>query len=722
MHYYAHTKEDSGPETWQSLDDHLQNVARLTAQRCRPFNAEEWGRLIGATHDIGKKNPLFQKRLTGENRDHADHKGAGASLMASRKSQFGHIAALCIGGHHGGLPDYHGNENGRSLKKCMKEGYHLSDDEIGDAADFEDPTLPFVPRSSFECAFFTRMLFSALVDADFLDTEAFMDAKQSGWRKPGPSLAELAEALDRRLASFDHNGRINALRAEILAHCRAKASLEPGLFTLTVPTGGGKTLTSMAFALDHARIHHKRRVIYVVPYTSIIEQNARVFRDIFPANTVIEHQSTFDGETIFDREDNAQESSESRRHRLACENWDSPVVVTTNVQFFESLFASKTSKCRKLHNLSDAVIVLDEVQMLPVEFMTPCLRAIEELASHYGASVVLCTATQPALRKEDFAVGLSGLTEERELAPDPKRMHEAFRRTTLHKCGEVALDAVAAMVREREQVLCIVNTRGRAAELFDMVRGEPGALHLSAVMCPAHRSRRLNDIRAALAAGESCRVVSTQLVEAGVDVSFPEVIREIAGLDSITQAAGRCNREGESDELAPVHVFQPTEGLPQVFKSQAHHTETVLRQYKDAFSPDAMLLYFSYHYWLQQDLFDKKHIMKLLSNDEGEWKFKQAAQDFRLIDSPMVPIIIPYDERAEELVRSLHYVESPGAIQRELQQYTVQIYTHQLEALDAIGAVEFVADTYAVLSRQELYDDQLGLTFPKAAQPEDFLA
>nr|WP_321513836.1 CRISPR-associated helicase Cas3' [uncultured Pseudodesulfovibrio sp.] len=721
MAIYAHTLENAESDAWQTLEEHLVNVADLAAAFSGPFHAAEWGRAVGLLHDIGKHRPEFQKRLTGESKNPADHKGTGARLFENLGTRFGLLGAYCVAGHHSGLPDYYGTKNGKSLGEIVRQAASLPAWVANPLEGMAEPEFPFALRNAFQASFFTRMLFSALVDADFLDTEAFMEAEKSSGRVEGPPLEELRDALDNTLAAFNKPGRINELRAEILTHCRDKAALEPGLFTLTVPTGGGKTLTSMAFALDHALLHGKRRIVYVVPYTSIIEQNAQVFRDIFPPHSVIEHHSTFDAHRRF-REDGGDESLVAKRHRLACENWDSPIVVTTNVQFFESLFASKTSKCRKLHNLADAVIVLDEAQMLPVEFMDPCLRALEELAANYGTSVVLCTATQPALRREDFSCGLEGLGEHRELAPDPGRIHEAFKRTELHDLGDMALADVADMVREREQVLCIVNTRARAAELFGLVGDEPGARHLSAVMCPAHRSERLVEIRRMLADRQPCRVVSTQLVEAGVDVSFPEVIREMAGLDSITQAAGRCNREGEREGVAPVSVFNPTEGLPRAFAGQAHHTQSVLRSGKDPFSPEAITQFFKLHYWLQQDKLDSKRVMDELCDDNGEWSFREAAKKFRLIQSPMVPIIILFNGQADALVNSLRYAEQHGGILRKLQQYTVQIYESQFAALDAAGAVEWVADAYAVLCKMDYYDDMFGLTVPDVCNPEDFLA
>lgn len=723
MLYYAHTKDGVGQEGWQELPEHLHNVGRITAGFSSPFNAANWGKIIGYIHDIGKHNPAFQKRLTGENSGPADHKGTGARLLYDLGNVFGRIGAYCVAGHHSGLPDYHGHENGKSLESIVNNAAPLPTGIKSPLEGLAQPSLPFALTQPFQASFFTRMIFSALVDADFLDTEAFMDAKRHSQRTPGPSLDELTDALDRKLATLHKPGRINALRAEILTHCRKQALLDPGLFTLTVPTGGGKTLASMAFALDHAQRHGKRRIIYVIPYTSIIEQNARIFRDIFPPGTVIEHHSNFDDTTAFSHDDNACESVQARRHRLACENWDSPVVVTTNVQFFESLFASKPSRCRKLHNLADSVIIMDEAQMLPVRFLDPCLRALEELTAHYGASVVLCTATQPALNKgTEFPFGLEGLDGKRELAPDPKRMHKAFARTALIDQGELTLAEVADMVRVKPRVLCIVNTRTRAAELFDMVREEAGAQHLSATMCPAHRSVKLQEIRAMLAAGKRCRVVSTQLVEAGVDVSFPEVIREIAGLDSITQAAGRCNREGELEGLAPVSIFTPSEGVPKAFNGPAVHTDSVLRgpEGKDPFSPEAIRMYFRLHYWQNGALLDEKRILRDLNLESGEWHFRHAAKNFKLIDNTMLPVIIPLDDRAKALVDSLNFAEHHGGILRELQQYTVQIYDNQFKALDGAAAIELVAETYAVLCNMEFYDEHLGLTFPDEMQVENF--
>lgn len=711
--YYAHTLLGEKKEKWQSLEEHLKNVASLAAGFAGVFYAAKWGEIAGRVHDIGKTRPAFQKKLIENLPTREDHKGVGARLLKELNCPIGQILSYCVAGHHSGLPDATDQGNGKSLERLCNDADPLPEGVPNPLAGELLPGFPFGPKSVFHYSFFTRMIFSALVDADFLDTEQFMDSERAEWRESGPSLNVLSSVLDEHLSGFSSTGKINALRADILACCRANSERDPGLFTLTVPTGGGKTLTSMAFALDHALKHGLRRIVYVVPYTSIIEQNAQVFRDIFPAGSVVEHHSTFN-EKRLDAEGYGENALAAKRHRLACENWDAPVVVTTSVQFFESLYSNKPSMCRKLHNLAKSVIILDEAQMLPTEYLDPCLRALEALALDYGSSVVLCTATQPALDKNDLACGLENLFE---IAPDPLRMHREFRRTRLDYVGGKFLMDVADMMRSREQVLCIVNTRKRASELFDMVKDEDGACHLSALMCPTHRSRALDGIRAMLRSGNPCRLVSTQLIEAGVDVSFPEVLREIAGLDSIVQAAGRCNREGENKALALVRVFSPQEGVVQAFGKAAGSTKSVLRSEhgEDPFSPAAIREYFRETYWLENDKLDRKNILKELSDPSGDWFFAEASRRFRIIENDMVPLIVPYDERAERLVASLRHVDHPGGILRELQQYTVQVYANQLQALDDAGAIELVEDAYPVLREMSFYDERFGLTFPEEA-------
>ena len=712
MIYYAHTIKDNPPATWQKLEDHLANVGELTAKFAGIFNASEWGHIIGLLHDIGKYRPEFQEKLTKQSARRVDHKGVGAKVAHESLDNPGKLMSYCIAGHHGGLPNggYSSSFGGATLKDLIQQAVDLPAEARHILTNLNMPGLPFQPKDAFQLTFFVRMLFSALVDADFLDTEAFLEPDKAKHRFPGPALEDLQEQLDRKMTAFTTKGRINLLRAEILNHSINQADLEPGLFTLTVPTGGGKTLTSMAFALKHAVKYGLRRIVYVIPYTSIIEQNARVFRDIFPPDTVIEHHSNFD-HGIFD--ENKDQFGSGLRHRLACENWDSPVVVTTNVQFFESLYAAKPSRCRKLHNLAGSVIILDEAQMLPVKYLRPCLKALDELAKNYKASIVLCTATQPALSKrDDFK---HGLEEIREIAPDPKRMHKEFLRTRLEDVGILSLQGVADYICGKNQILCIVNTRARAGKLFDLIKSEQGARHLSALMCPAHRTLILDKISADLKQDRPCLVISTQLIEAGVDISFPEVIREYSGLDSIVQAAGRCNREGENAGLGKVSVFMPEEGLAPAFKQKAGNAGSTLRHYSDdPFSPEAVEYYFSETYWLQQERLDENKILDEFDIPRPNWAFQDVSDRFRIIDHKMVPVIIPYDEQAEKLIQSLRFADSRGEILRSLQQYTVQIYKHQLDKLDSTGALEFIDGSYAVLIDQETYTPETGLVVPES--------
>lgn len=720
MQYYAHSLENKPQSKWQLLEEHLRQVAELAAKHAQAFYASDWGHILGRLHDIGKYRQEFQDKLIKQSSRRVDHKGVGARLAWESLGQPGKLLTYCIAGHHGGLPNFGQSQTdtSTSLMDLLQQAGSLPDHATDSVHDISLPSLPFQPWAAFQVAFFTRMLFSALVDADFLDTERFMDPEKYAARHPGPSLADLLQPLNAKLAGFSTKGRINLLRREILERCRENASLAPGLFTLTVPTGGGKTLASMAFALEHAQQYGHRRIIYVIPYTSIIEQNAQVFREIFPPDSIIEHHSNFDERSL---PEEADHFGPGLRHRLACENWDAPVVVTTNVQFFESLYASKPSRSRKLHNLAGSVIILDEAQMLPVKYLNPCLRALEELTANYRASIVLCTATQPALKKrDDFKYGLDGV---RELAPNPKRMHTEFLRTRLKDAGRLDLEEVANLIRDKEQVLCIVNTRARAGSLFDLVQNEPGARHLSALMCPAHRSQELKEIREILRCGDPCRVVSTQLVEAGVDVSFPEVIREMSGLDSIAQAAGRCNREGELDELGKVTVFTPSEGLAPAFSQAAGSAQSTLRHNgHDPFAPDAVEHFFLETYWLQEQFLDKKQILDEFKAPAPKWAFRDVANRFNLIENFMCPVIIPFNQEAERLIERLRFSVAAGGILRKLQHYTVQIYTHELAALDEAGAIEYVDGQYPVLIHKTLYSSKYGLKVPKESKvQEDFI-
>ncbi|RLA41015.1 MAG: CRISPR-associated helicase Cas3' [Gammaproteobacteria bacterium] len=557
------------------------------------------------------------------------------------------------------------------------------------------------------------MLFSCLVDADFLDTESFMDDGKSAQRGQYPAFETLLPAFDTHMAGVVAGADltdVNKLRATILQQCRESAHQAPGLFSLTVPTGGGKTLASMAFALEHAKQHQHRRVIYVIPYTSIIEQTAEVFSEIFP-NAVVEHHSNVDPE---------EAKKETSKSRLATENWDAPVIVTTNVQFFESLFAARTSRCRKLHNICNSIVVLDEAQLLPPEFLQPILSVIKLLSEHYGVTFVFSTATQPALNTQTDNFGnkrLNGLASVREIITDPDQLYEELDRVdvTIPEDFNVtqSWEEIAEQLQQHESVLAIVSTRLGARELHRLM--PKGTYHLSGLMCGQHRSDVIAEIKTRK--GEAIRVVSTQLVEAGVDLDFPVVYRAMAGLDSIAQAAGRCNREGKLPGKGKVVVFVPPKPAPPGMLRRAEQTTVSLMTDEAKLKPlerNRFKQYFE-HFYGKTEL-DKHGIENLLKpegqgDDSLKVQFRTAAQRFKLIDeSDYQAVIVRYDDKAVELIDQLERQGPERWLMRKLQRYVVNIAHFHLERLlDSQDVRELHPGIYVQVS-STLYNSSLGLS------------
>ena len=732
--YCAHSAESVDRGKWHPLSVHLGDTGERAAALLASVGCAEIGRAAGLLHDLGKYTPEFQGRLAGGGR--VDHATAGAQEARKRYGpQLGKMLAYCIAGHHAGLAN---GVNGQQISALA--------DRLGkqipqlDPAWMEEITPPeltpprLIPRdretAGFCAALFIRMVFSALVDADFLDTEAYY-VELDGKRRPRgqhPELHELCKRLNAHLDALGtkaESNEVNSLRREVLSHARKKAAEPPGLFTLTVPTGGGKTLTSLAFALDHAVLHGHERVIYVIPYMNIIEQTAAVFREALrdgaadAAAFVLEHHSTFDEDRIGCRD--ARD-----KLRLAMENWDAPIIVTTAVQFFESLFANRPSRCRKLHNIANSVIILDEAQTLPLKFLRSCVTTIDELARNWRSSIVLCTATQPALGN---AVGFpGGLADLREIAPEPRRLYRTLKRTRIRRQGVTDDTQLAERLREAPQVLCIVNTRRHARELHESIGDVEGTFHLTTLMCARHRREKLDTVRERLKNGASARLVATSLVEAGVDVDFPVVWRAEAGLESIIQAAGRCNREGRAP-VADVFVFEPAEGEgrkpPPEIAQFASAARSVMRHHDDPMSLEAINDYFRELYWLKgEDALDAKGILRLLGERRRDldFPFETIAREFRLIETAMVPVIVPYrgadceDETAERLLDDLKWVEHPGRVARLLQPYVVQVPPAARAALLSAGAATVVRKDrfdmqFVVLTNLDLYRSDVGLTW-----------
>lgn len=732
MEFYAHSTKRTDRADWQSLRDHLLQVGERAALYASMFGGEELAQVAGRLHDLGKYTERFQKRLTGEI-PRVDHATWGAYIAQQRYKGLGTLLAYGIAGHHaglanGGLGDVRtalserlSDERLATLPPLLEQAWQREialPKEVGGPRGFKSAP----ERKMFQVALLARMIFSCLVDADFVDTDNFyrrIEGKAPRAESAGPSLQALRERLDVHLASKPKEGGINPLRADILAQVRGKAGEIPGLFSLTVPTGGGKTLASLAFALDHALVHGLRRVIYVIPFTSIVEQNAQVFRDAFGElgeQAVLEHHSAF-----FDDPKSEPQSIEKRR--LAMENWDAPVVVTTAVQFFESLFADRPSRCRKLHNIAGSVVILDEAQTIPLELLRPCVALLDELALNYRTSLVLCTATQPALAKvQDFKDGLENV---RELAPDPPALYRQLRRVTVRHAGTLDDEALADRMRQHEQVLCIVNNRRHARHLFEAIAHEPGAFHLTTLMYARHRSQVLAEIRQRLKNGEPCRLISTSLIEAGVDVDFPTVLRAEAGLDSIAQAAGRCNREGRrAREASEVLVFQPGNpdwAPPKEIELFAAAFRTIERgHHDDLLALDAVTAYFKEVYWRKgNDRLDAWDLLGLLKNAKiGSLPLETLAAKFKLIRTAMRPIIVPYDPYTggeEPLVMGLlgDLAYAPSAA-RKLQPYLVQIPQQGYDALWQAHAIQPVApekygEQFVRLVNPRLYDERFGL-------------
>lgn len=725
--FYAHSLEGRPTSEWQLLDQHLKNVAERARSFANKFRAGDWGYLAGLWHDLGKCSQEFQTKLLEQNRRRVDHSTAGGRHAVTKWPDAGKLLAYTIVGHHSGLPNGKSSSRGNLTSRLdSNRVVPQISAECSDLLDFEGMlSIPIEfakGRIGFQLSFFIRMLYSCLVDADFLDTEGFIDPDKASVRNNRPVLADLESPLFARLHLFKADSDINKKREVILRACVDAASGPPGLFTLTVPTGGGKTLSSLAFAMKHGLIHEKDRIIYVIPFTSIIEQNAAVFRSVLGDEAVLEHHSNFVAEET--EADEKDDSTQAKRHRMACENWDAPVVVTTNVQFFDSLFAHRSSRCRKLHNMVNSVIIMDEAQMLPEPYLRPCMEAIRELTKNYGCTVVLCTATQPALiRSDSFPYGFSA-SDVTEIVTDPHQLHVAFKRFHFKNIGRISNDELVGKISEKDRILCIVNTRQRAYDLFQMIRDFPGAYHLSARMCPAHRSQMLSRIRKSLETTGPCRVVATQLVEAGVDVDFPVVFREMAGLDAIAQAAGRCNRNAKLAS-GEVCVFVPEDGrIPRIFRRAVSGADSVLRRFKDPFQPEGITDYFKQVYWLAGEELDKKHVLGDLECGvvAGDFPFREVAEKFQLIDSEMTPIVVPWDSKAEKLINRLKYAEFPRSILRQLQSYTVQIYPHEFVRLQEAGAIDMIQDRYAALaSLVPFYEADCGLNVSRDLSPEEFI-
>lgn len=750
MQFFGHSDKDANHEDWQKLVVHLFAVAEIAEGFARNFGLQQAAFIAGLFHDLGKYDPAFQSYITGRG-ESVDHSTAGAQVLCGlaggRDKAMAEIIGYAVLGHHAGLPDRL-NETSGCFETRMKKPLRVDpawQSELGPdvaarieglAGGLPQPRGKDVQRYAFTLSFVGRMIFSCLVDADFKDTEAFYislgrRAADRAWPSLQSLLPDFRVRFDAHMARFaakpvvsEKSRTLNVLRAEILSHARVGAAKKPGFFTLTVPTGGGKTLASLGFALDHAEIHGHRRIINAIPFTSIIDQTSAVFRGVLGDEHVLEHHSNIDEEKFDARE-------RRDKLKLAMEDWAAPVVITTNVQLFESLFSARPSRSRKLHNIANSIIILDEAQTLPRNLLLPVMRALEELVECYGCTVVLCTATQPALgQREAFPLGLP-LDADRELAPDPEGLARQLARTRIGHAGVLDNAALVDTLREREQMLVIVNSRRHALDLYKEAKAAhlDGLIHLTTRQYAADRRHILADVRKRLDEGAPCRLIATSLIEAGVDVDFPAALRAEAGLDQIIQAAGRVNREGKRPrDESIVTVFTPADHKPpREISGLIGDMKRIIDKHEDLTAPAAIADYFSEVYWrVGREGLDAKGILDRfnLAPCGTDFAYRKVGEDFRMIESGLTPVIIAIEDEAKEWVKKLGLDDVPsGLLARKLQAFTVQVPPKARERLRVCGHVAFMAphlrgDQFAVLQKPSLYDPQLGLIWEDA----DYLA
>ncbi len=694
--YYAHSAPSR--EDWEPLRVHLGAVACRAADYAGVFGSAAEGRAAGLLHDLGKYSDLFTQRLAGQVSG-LDHWSLGAWAALTELGETGLAVALAIQGHHVGLQKGDALSlralSPRSLGERHPLGLRLTESDpklLLQRLAADGLILPALAGSIFSRQALRgagmldiRMLFSALVDADFLETEAHFQAEEPGGRRlreegqglrPAEALARLEEHMETLGRSARAAPEVLSLRADLLAACVAAADLRPGLFTLSAPTGSGKTLAMLAFALRHAQKHGLRRIVLAIPYLSILEQTARVYRDllepVFGAGYILEHHS-LSGTRGGDRPGGAGESDDvatsRRRARQLTENWDAPLILTTNVQLLESLFANRPGACRKLHRLAGSLLLFDEVQTLPAWLAVPTLAALSRLAERFGASVVFSTATQPAFEHLDTRV--KGLAANgwapREVVPESLGLFDRARRTreTWEVDRPLSWSALADDLAGHEQVLAIVNLKRHAADLTRTLseRGVPDLFHLSTNLCPAHREQVLAEVRRRLDPGDSrppkpCRLLATQCVEAGVDLDFPFVYRALGPLEAIAQAAGRCNRNGRLPGRGEVKIFLPDDEKypPGGYAQAAGATRALLKERgaeaMDLQSPELFRTYYRMLYRLTGiDADEQKGPARELREAIEALDFAATAGLYRLIDQDAINVLVPYDLAAFTALR-----------------------------------------------------------------------
>lgn len=717
-HLYQN-KED-GQWVIQTNDEHQKGVAKIAASFAEPFGLSSWGYALGILHDKGKERMAFQQYIrkangipTDDNRYYDEHTHAfvGGILAKELMGKVGQdLLVNQIISHHTGLHDYIDVEETLQEKQLPKEinKDNIDIDKSRMIRELEEFGKVILKGEIEHLHHLSRMLFSCLIDADRLDTEMFMSVELWKKRAYSTKVIDLIAKLEAYIQTLQLNAmdsEVNRIRRKVQEQCDKTASGEKGFYSLTVPTGGGKTLSSLSWAMKHAVSHTMSRIIIAIPYTSIIVQTASLLKEVFGEENVLEHHSNFNPDDI--KDENIREKA-----KLATENWDYPIIVTTNVQLFESMFSNRPSDCRKLHNIVNSVIILDEVQTLPADFLQPIVDALKAYQKMFGVSILFTTASQPVLSGEiegtNPQVKLKGIERITEIIPDEFALYDKLRRVELDiDDTSKTYEEIAAKVSEHDKVLCIVNTRKDAKELYDRLPDEGVKLHLSRMMCPAHVNETIGKIKALLQDESTpiVRVIATQLVEAGVDIDFPVVFRQESGLDSILQAAGRCNREGKNS-IGRTYVFSLERPIPPGSMSEANDARKNLPKQSDWFAPSTMEEYFRRLY-KRKDTFDKKKIACYLYKPR-ELRFATASNEFKLIDDDSISLIVNW-KNSLDLVDELKDSGYTYPLMKRLAQYTVGVRRFAFKELVKAGFVEEILDGVYVLMDKARYNNATGL-------------
>lgn len=702
----------------QTNEEHSENVSNLSMCFAEKFFLPKIGKILGILHDVGKEQESFQKYIRKESgyenisEQIGEHKHAYVGGIISREiygAPFDILITNPVISHHTHLHDTSEISAIVSKEKpkdvAIPIGIIPKDDILNELKCFS--TAKHIDIKDFH--HISRLLYSCLVDADYLDTEHFMNKRLSSLRAEHNSLKELYPLLEhflRNLKTQSIKTPLNTIRECIQMRCRKRANDAVGFFSLTVPTGGGKTLSSLVWAMSHALHNGQERIIIAIPYTSIIAQTASVLKSIFGEDNVLEHHSNFNVDDIKD-------DKIKQKAKLAAENWDYPIIVTTNVQLFESMFASKPSECRKLHNICNSVIILDEVQTLPSDFLLPIVDSLKTYNKVFNCSVLFTTASQPILSGViegcNYTASFSGIENITEIIPYDYHLYKQLRRADIYVDNKIkSYDDVTNKIIQHKRVLCIVNTRRDAKEIFDRLPKDGITIHLSKMMCSSHIKSAIDDLKKLLQDNSIpiIRVVSTQLIESGVDIDFPVVFRQEAGVDSILQAAGRCNREGKL-EKGKTYVFSlaSEHPLPLGSISDGNNARLNMGNIDDWFSPETMNNYFI-NFYSRKSTFDKIDVRQFLYNQKMD--IDLISKEFKLINDNGYTVIVNWGE-SSKIVKQLKEFGVTHELLRKLNQYTVSLHSNDFKILCDSGAIEEVTENIYFIRDREYYNNSIGL-------------